>query len=160
MPRHSRSRHFPLRVEAIEPRDLTAGLGLAGSALALSSSPVVEAARAAMLAYKVGQLAYTGHTSLLLGTVQVSQPFALRNLGTSSLASSHPTTAPLSVSRSSSPWSLSAERGDSFYSRDHSASAEPRGGQDHRGNGHGHHGGWDHSAHQHGGDGGHGRGSD
>lgn len=83
MPNPRRNRRPRLRVEAIEPRDLPAGLDLAGLA-ALGSSPLVSAARTAMLAYNVGQLAYTGHTSLLFGAVQVSQPFALKDLGTGS----------------------------------------------------------------------------
>src|SRR5262245_50343733 len=41
-------------VEAIEPRDPPAGLNLAGLSAAVASSPVLSAARTAVLAYKVG----------------------------------------------------------------------------------------------------------
>src|SRR4051794_37981880 len=87
-PLHAMDRPMPTRrperrprpcVEAIEPRDPPAGLELAGLAAAIGSSPVVATARTAVLAYHVGQLAYTGHTSLLFGAVRVSQPFALRD---------------------------------------------------------------------------------
>jgi hypothetical protein len=66
--------------EPLEPRDLTAGLGLATTAATLSNSPLVAAARSAALAYQVGQLAWAGHTRLLLGTVEVTQPHPLKDL--------------------------------------------------------------------------------
>jgi hypothetical protein len=66
--------------DALERRQAPALLGLAPAAVALYSSPLVSAAGAAATAYQVGQLAYTGHTTLLLGAVRVEQPFALRDL--------------------------------------------------------------------------------
>jgi hypothetical protein len=66
--------------ESLEARASAAGLGVAASALALYNSPVVAAARTAALLYQAGQLAYTGHTSFLLGTVRVAQPYPLKAL--------------------------------------------------------------------------------
>ena len=66
--------------DALERRQAPALLGLAPAAVALYSSPLASAAGAAATAYQVGQLAYTGHTTLLLGAVRVEQPFALRDL--------------------------------------------------------------------------------
>src|SRR4051794_20701542 len=75
----ARHRHAPT-CEPLETRDPAAGLGLAASALALYNSPVVAAARTAALIFQAGQLAYTGHTSVLLGTVRVAQPYPLKAL--------------------------------------------------------------------------------
>src|SRR4051812_11474903 len=77
--RRTRTR-APRCVEALEPRSAPAALGLGASALALYGSPLAAAARSAALAYQAGQLAYTGRTSFLLGTVRVTQPYALRDL--------------------------------------------------------------------------------
>ena len=76
----ARHRRVPTCV-TLETRDPPAGLGVAAAALALYDSPVVAAARTAALVYHAGQLAYTGHTSFLLGTVRVTQPYPLKSLG-------------------------------------------------------------------------------
>ncbi len=62
----------------LESRQVTAVVGLAPAAVALYSSPLVAAASTAATAYQVGQLAYSGHTTFLLGAVRVDQPFALQ----------------------------------------------------------------------------------
>ncbi|HMB08172.1 MAG TPA: hypothetical protein VKP69_31130 [Isosphaeraceae bacterium] len=88
---------FRAGIEAIERRDLAGVLGLASSALALYNSPIAVAARAAAFGYHVGQLAWTGHTGLLLGTVQVTQPYPLktiRHLPHRPHAPTHPTSIP------------------------------------------------------------------
>ena len=66
--------------EGLEGRSHPDAVGLAAGAIALFNSPIGLAARAAATAYQVGQFAYTGHTSFLLGSVQVSQPYALKAL--------------------------------------------------------------------------------
>src|SRR3954470_9174892 len=77
--RRSRAR-APRVVEALEPRAAPASLGLGASALALYGSPLAAAARSAALAYQAGPVGYMGRTSFLLGTVRVTQPYALRDL--------------------------------------------------------------------------------
>jgi hypothetical protein len=131
-------------VEAIEPRDPPAGLGLAGLAAAIGSSPVVATARTAVLAYHVGQLAYTGHTSLLLGAVRVSQPFALRDLGTGQR--SRVGTASIGHTPPSTPSLHAGEREGRPDRRGHSAIHKHSRGHGHHGGDHGHHRRWDHGA--------------
>ncbi len=80
MERRSIRHRVRLGGEVLERRDQAGLLDLASAAAAVYDSPVVVAARAAALGYQVGRLAWTGHTSFLLGTVQVSQPDALKNL--------------------------------------------------------------------------------
>jgi hypothetical protein len=62
----------------LEPRDQMDVAGIATAVGGLYSSPVVVAARAAVLGYQVGQLAWTGHTGFLLGSVNVTQPYPLK----------------------------------------------------------------------------------
>jgi len=64
----------------LEGRNHPDAIGLAAAAIGLFSSPVVVAARTAATAYQLGQFAYTGHTSFLLGSVQVTEPYALKSL--------------------------------------------------------------------------------
>ena len=64
----------------LEGRSHPDAIGLSAAALALFSSPVAVAARTAATVYQAGQLAYTGHTSFLLGSVQVTEPYALKTL--------------------------------------------------------------------------------
>jgi hypothetical protein len=141
-------------VEAIEPRDPPAGLELAGLAAAIGSSPVVAAARTAALAYHAGQLAYTGHTSLLLGTVRISQPFALRNLGAGQR--SRVGTASIRHTLPSTPLALAGEREGGPDRHGHAAiHKHSRGHGHHKGNHH-HHQRWDHDSSKHEGERGHG----
>ncbi len=62
----------------LEARQVPAVVGLGPAAVALYRSPLVAAASTAATAYQVGQLAYSGHTTFLLGAVRVDQPFALK----------------------------------------------------------------------------------
>lgn len=124
-------------VEAIEPRNPPAGLELAGLAAAIGSSPVVSAARTAVLAYHVGQLAYTGHTSLLLGTVRVTQPFALKNLGSG--ARSHAGAVSIRHAAPSTSPVLAGERDGGTDRQGHSDTHTHSHGHRHHRNGHGHH---------------------
>jgi hypothetical protein len=80
MERRSIRHRARLGGEVLERRDQAGLLDLASAAAVVYDSPVVVAARAAALGYQVGRLAWNGHTSFLLGTVQVSQPDALKNL--------------------------------------------------------------------------------
>src|SRR5262249_43346895 len=129
-------------VEDIEPRDPPAGLSLAGVAAAVDSSPVLSAARTAVLAYHVGQLAYTGHTSLLFGAVRVSQPFALKNLANGRRFGA----APVSIrdTRPSAPSSLAGERKEGQLRHGHVAIHKHGRDHGHRAHHHGHHRGRDH----------------
>lgn len=141
-------------VEAIEPRNSPAGLELAGLAAAIGSSPVVVAARTAALAYHAGQLAYTGHTSLLLGAVRVSQPFALKNLGTGhrapvgTVSIRHPPPSASSV--------LAGEREGGPDRYGHPAIHKHSRGHGHHMGDRGHHKGRHHGARKHEGERGHG----
>src|SRR5689334_15527296 len=77
--RESRRRRAPT-FDPLERRRVSAVIGLAPAAVALYSSPLVSAVGTAATIYQAGQLAYTGHTTLLLGAVRVDQPYALKDL--------------------------------------------------------------------------------
>ena len=69
-----------LTFDPLEARNHPDAVGLAAVAAGVYSSPLAVAARTAQFAYQAGQLAWTGQTSFLLGSVQVSQPYALKDL--------------------------------------------------------------------------------
>jgi hypothetical protein len=72
--------HFRATGQSLESRLHPGALGLTDAALGLYNSPAGVAVQTAATAYHVGQLAWSGHTNLLLGSVQVSQPYPLKGI--------------------------------------------------------------------------------
>jgi hypothetical protein len=78
MSNRSLRRHFRACGHALESRLHLGAVALADAALGLYNSPAGVAVQTAATAYQAGQLAWSGHTNVLLGAVQVSQPYPLK----------------------------------------------------------------------------------